>query len=158
MIWASASLSFSSYKPQSCHRSIYINLWFCCQKPCGSSQIALLQVAGEKTCLTLPRTEREGVLWIESECAGILSSSLPLVLTGNADVGEEIAGIWRLENCQHMPEEEVRSILVDIGMALQYASHLEPGSQSLGTSSASPPMPPPPLPFTYFTLRVRHCG
>lgn len=84
------------------------------------------------------------MLWLESECSGILSGALPLVLTGDADVAEEVAGVGRSEGCLAMPEGEVRSMLVDIGMSLQYASHLEPGPRKPGES---PPLSLSPRSF-----------
>ena len=74
--------------------------------------------------LQVPRISREGVLWLESECAGIVSEATPVVLTADMDIVEEIQSLGESETCQEMQESAVCSLLIDIGMTLQYAHHL----------------------------------
>lgn len=75
-------------------------------------------------CLQIPRSRTEGVLWLETECNGIVSEAVPLVLTLDLDIAEEIQGFRELPNCQNIPELELHNFLTDIGMTLQYAEHL----------------------------------
>lgn len=74
--------------------------------------------------LQVPKAKKEGVLWLESECAGIVSEATPLVMTANPDIAEEIQSLGESETSQEMHEAAVSSLLVDIGMTLQYANHL----------------------------------
>ena len=74
--------------------------------------------------LQVPRVSREGVLWLESECAGIVSEATPLVMTTDLDIVEEIQSLGESETCKEMQDSAVCSLLVDIGMTLQYAQHL----------------------------------
>lgn len=69
------------------------------------------------------------MLWLESECAGIVSEALPLVMTTNLDIAEEIHSLGESETCQTLREGDVCSLLEDIGMVLQYAQHLSAPSK-----------------------------
>lgn len=68
-------------------------------------------------------------MWLETECAGVVSEPLPLVLVSDLDIAEEIESMREPSTGQDLQELAVDSLLVDIGMTLQYAAHI------FGTSS-----------------------
>ena len=90
----------------------------------SKSIFPFLQASASEMRLQVPRVSTEGVLWLESECAGIVSDATPVVLVADMDLVEEIQSLGESETCQEMQESAVCSLLVDIGMTLQYAQHL----------------------------------
>lgn len=84
------------------------------------------QVLEPCVLLHAPLDAGEGILWVETELAGVLSEPRALVLTANADIAEEIQSLPESGSNQGMSEEDMDSLIVDIGMVLQYASQAQP--------------------------------
>lgn len=100
---------------QQCHGHL-LNLACCCK---GSKEW-LLQVTGREVDLPIPAGAPDGLLWLEAETDGILSEAVPLVLTRDADVAAEVAGLADAGR----PPRLLHALVIDIGLALQCAGRL----------------------------------
>lgn len=78
--------------------------------------------------IILPEGMGEGVLWLETERGGVLSDPAPVLLTHNPDVAEEVQSLKAAAHAgRSLSGLIVDSLVVDIGMVLQYVGHLSIG-------------------------------
>ena len=95
-----------------------------------------LQVDRQEVEIAVPPGALEGVLWLETESFGILSEPAPVVLTSNADIADEVQSLKDVSVVRKLGVRDVESLVVDIGMVLQYAGHLT--ATETGTRSGTP--------------------
>lgn len=91
-----------------------------------------MDVSRVELAVSIPRGAGEGLLWLETECDGVLSEPAPLVLTDNLDVAEELQSLRDAMACQVLSVAHTESLLVDVGMTLQYAGYLSRSCASSG--------------------------
>ena len=84
--------------------------------------------------MSLPEVQMEGVLWLETESAGVISEACVRVLTVDPDIAEEVQRVADSETLRDLPWPEIDSLLVDIGMVLQFSRHLMGGSEAPKTA------------------------
>ena len=65
------------------------------------------------------------MLWLETERQGLLSEATAIVLCQDLDVVADVRSMDNSILLRQMPRDEVESLLVDIGMVLQYAAFTE---------------------------------
>ncbi|CAL8463580.1 g3114 [Coccomyxa elongata] len=70
-----------------------------------------------------------GLAWLEAECDGFMSAPLPVVLSPNPDIVEEIRVLEPDVAAGRRPWEATSALLADVGLILEYAAVLGGGDQ-----------------------------
>ena len=128
-------LAHLAHLPSCIHQPILVLCWM--------TQLWTVQVDTSRVevAVSIPRSAGEGLLWLETECAGVLSEPAPLVLTDDLDVAEELQSLKEgATACQVLSVAHTESLLVDVGMTLQYAGYLFGSGASSGHTGEAGPL------------------
>lgn len=98
-----------------------------------------------ESTIAIPELDSDGVLWLETEASGLLSEASAVILCRDLDAVEDILKMEESVLLRQMPHEEIESLIVEIGMVLQYAASMNAQSIAAGTGWPNHPQFRPKL-------------